>query len=112
VARYVYSTPFIQYTSATPNNQYEVPLGYVAIVRQITVQQNEGAYSFFAYTQDSPEAPGLVFAADESAGFYNYAAWEGRVVVPGGGIITIETSTVFSSLNSYVGGYLLNDAGG
>lgn len=106
--RAVYSTPFIQYTDATPNDAYQVPPNFTAVIRQISVLQTAGAFSWFVYIGDSSEAVGLKIASGESAGFYNSDAAEGRWVVPENGYITINVSTVLSGLNLYVGGYLLN----
>jgi hypothetical protein len=107
VARYVYSTPFIEYTPETPNDQYEVPEGYVAVIRQISVTQADLACGWWVYIQNSPEAPGVNIATGELTGFFNYGSAQGRWVCPGGGIITANLQTLGSEPNFYVGGYLL-----
>ncbi len=103
----VYSTPFIQYTDDTPTYVYDVPEGFTAVIRQISTTQTAGAYNWFCYIRDSPEAPGLTIASGESSGFYNQDQAEGRWVVPGGGQIIINLSEVLSGTSLYVGGYLL-----
>lgn len=105
----VYSTPFVQYTPDTPIDSYEVPEGFTAIIRQVSVTQEAGAYSFAVYIQDSAEAPALIVSSGEGTGLYNNARDTGRWVVPAGGIITIAVSALFGSLNMYVGGYLLQN---
>lgn len=106
-ARPVYSSPFIQYTSETPNDQYEVPSGFTAVIRQISIAQPDLATGWWVYIQDSPEAPGLTIATGELSGFMNYGAAEGRWVVPEGGIITVNLESLGSTPSCYVGGYLL-----
>ena len=107
MARPVYSVPFIQYSSSTPNLSFEVPAGYTAVVRQISAVQPAGAFALYVYIQDALDAPGIGIWAGESAGFWNYLAAEGRWVVPPGGFITIINEELLSDFNAYVGGYLL-----
>jgi hypothetical protein len=106
----VYSQPFIQYTTSTPNAQFEVPVGFTAIVRQITVIQNIGAYTATVYIQDSLAAPAITIAQQAGIGVDTIWDQQGRWVCPGGGYITLGLSTVGGSTSAYVGGYLLQNS--
>lgn len=110
MANPVWSSPFIQYTSETPNTQYEVPAGFTAIIRQISGYQSAGGFVMYVIIQDSSAAPGLFIWSGGQAGVANYVGVEGRWVVPEGGIITAEFSELFDSPCMYVGGYLIRNS--
>lgn len=103
----VYSTPFIQYTKSTPNNEFLVPVGATAIIRQISATQDAGTYDFECVIADSEIAPYLVICYAHQLGALQQFQQEGRWVVPGGGLIAINATTVGLSPSFYVGGYLL-----
>jgi hypothetical protein len=105
----VYSAPFIQYTSSTPNLSFEVPAGFTAIVRQISVYQDVGSFVASLAFQDSEAAPNIFVWTGEQSGLVNYIATEGRWVLGEGGIMTMYLSSVLDSLTVYVGGYLLRN---
>ena len=105
----VYSQAFIQYTVETPNAIFEVPAGYTAIVRQISVIQNIGDYLATVYIQDNEAAPALTIAQSTSLGAFQSWYQEGRWVCPGGGFIILGLDTVGTSASAYVGGYLLQN---
>jgi hypothetical protein len=105
----VYSAPFIQYTPDTPNGSFAVPAGFTAVVRQISIVQGIGGYSWACNIQDSEAAPELTIAAGTDIGVNVVDAREGRWVVPGGGIISAIASAVGDSVSIYVGGYLLTN---
>lgn len=105
----VYSAQFIVYTTDTPNEVYDVPVGFTAVVRQVTMFQDIGGYTFFAGFTNAVGAPGCAFVG--LGGFTEFVSqsWEGRVVVPGGGQIYIGISELGSAPAAYVGGYLLRN---
>lgn len=105
----VFSQAFIQYTHSTPNEAFEVPSGFTAVIRQISVAQEIGSWYAYVNIQDSEAAPVLTVWIEEAAAVVNYAAGEGRWAVPGGGIITLGISTIGSVPSGYVGGYLLRN---
>jgi hypothetical protein len=105
----VFSAPFIQYTSATPNTSFLVPAGFTAVARYGVITQDYGGYAGGWYIQDSEAAPGIFFDYNGSIGLLEVHTWEGRVVVPAGGLLNLTTSVVGSSLNAYLGGYLLRN---
>lgn len=105
----VYSTAFITYTSSTPNLAFEVPAGFTAVVRQISIYQDVGAFQATLAFQDSDAAPQYYVYVGEQAGLINYLAQEGRWVLGAGGIMTLYLSTIDDSLTCYVGGYLLTN---
>lgn len=103
----VYSVPFVEYTPSTPNNTYAVPDGYTAVVRQVSVVQNIGAFIATLIIQNSEAAPGVAVWQGAQVGDANYVGSEGRWVVLGGGIITLEVNALGSDVGMYAGGYLL-----
>jgi len=109
VARAVYSVGFVEYTHDTPNASYDVPDGFTAVIRQISGTQEVGTYDLAVIIQNSEAAPGLTIWQQTGIGALTYVAAEGRWVVPGGGIITIDASAVGSTPSFYVGGYLLRN---
>lgn len=109
MARAVYSTQFIVYTSATPNLSYEVEEGFTAVMRDAASAQDIGGYVLQVGFQNSPEAPACFPVAVGAAGVANYAQWTGRIVVPGGGTILAALSELGDAPYVYVGGYLLRN---
>jgi len=105
----VFSSQFIVYTSATPNSSFDVPVGYTAVVRQATCYQDIGGYDFGVFLQNSEAAPSLQFVNLKDVGLAVADQWQGRIVVPGGGVIFILWSELGSSPQFYVGGYLLRN---
>lgn len=103
----VYSQAFILYTASTPNNSFEVPGGYTAVIRQISVASDISAWYTEVFIQDSMEAPALSIWLAYQAGTANYVSTEGRWVCPPGGIISLIMSDFGSVPSCYVGGYLL-----
>lgn len=109
MARPVYSSQFVVYTPSTPNESFQVPAGFTADVRQGIITQDIGGYDWNLYFQNSPEAPACFFSAITDIGINNSASWQGRVIVPEGGIIAMQVSTVGSGCWGYVGGYLFTN---
>jgi len=105
----VYSAAFIEYTESTPNNSFIVPDGYTAVARYLSCYQEVGAYGLLAYAANSEAAPALIFAANAAILADDLFQWEGRVVLPAGGVYTIELSTIGDGVSIYLGGFLLRN---
>lgn len=105
----VFSAAFIQYTSAEPNGAFDVPAGFTAVIRQISAAQDIGGWILTVYIADVAGGPGLKIAEIGQTGSVNYVAQEGRWVVPGGGAIAMDLSSLGSDVHVYVGGYLLRN---
>jgi hypothetical protein len=103
----VFSSQFIVYTDAAPNTSYEVPDGFVAVIRDFTLFTSIGATGAQLSIQNSATASSCVVAWLAAAGLEDYHQWTGRVVVPSGGFITLDVVSAGEGANSYVGGYLL-----
>jgi hypothetical protein len=106
----VYSAAFIQYTHDEPNAQFEVPANFTAVIRQISIIQDIGAYEANVFIQDSIEAEGLAIFTATDVGALTQLQQEGRWVCPAGGFITLGLSSVGDTPSAYVGGYLLRNA--
>jgi len=105
----VFSQGFIYYTTATPNTQFAVPDGYTAVVRQISMNADLADALMQVYSQNDPDAYGVLLWQGAGAGVFLTVSAEGRWVVPGGGIITAEFTSIGDSPSAYVGGYLLRN---
>lgn len=105
----VYSAQFIVYTDAAPNTTYEVPAGATAVIRDFSAIATVAATLVQVTIQDSATAPACIVASLELAGLEQYAQWVGRVVIPAGGIITLNLGSLSAGVSSYVGGYLLTN---
>jgi len=110
VARAVYSYPFLLYTADTPTDLYAVPVGYTAVVREATLFDDLAVVTLQVFVSHADDAPEVTVAYVGGTGFPFYAQWTGRVVVPGGGYIGIDTDSLGDSSQAYVGGYLLSGA--
>jgi hypothetical protein len=103
----VYSQAFIEYTPDTPNQNFLVPAGYTAVIRQVSCSQNIGGFIFYVNYQNDLTAPLVQIFQGAQDGVSNYVGAEGRWVVPGGGNIYAAVSELGSAISMYVGGYLL-----
>ena len=103
----VYSVPFIFYTETTPNTQFDVPAGQTAVIRQFSAVQNIGGYFVALLIATGLGGPETQVINGEALGADNSYQLSGRWVVPGGGYMRVGFSTLGSSFNVYVGGYLL-----
>lgn len=106
----VFSQGFIYYIEATPDAEFDVPLGYTAVVRDISASVSAGATYFAVYGRNGPDAPEYQFYVNELLGTLETSHWEGRVVVPGGGRIRVYQYTLGVDGAVYVGGYLLRNS--
>lgn len=109
MARAVYSEQFFVYTTSTPNLSYTVPDGFTAVLRQWCGFVEVGLGGFLLFIQNSDEAPGCGIGFHNLAGLTQSFSDEFRVVVPGGGIITLAIFEEGENISCYVGGYLLRD---
>jgi hypothetical protein len=105
----VYSSQFIVYTADTPNELFDVPEGYTAIVREILGTQDIGGYAYNVEIADGAGAPYCVIYQSSTLGIFESDRAERRVVVPGGGSIKLNISAIGDSPSFYVGGYLLTN---
>jgi hypothetical protein len=109
LARAVYSQPFLQYGSGGGSLDYEVPEGFIAVIRQFSVYNDIGGNDVSLGIRDSPEAPYCFITGVVDFGVGNFYSEEGRWVVPGGGEIQAFVESLGTSTSVYVGGYLLVD---
>lgn len=105
----VYSQQFILNTEEAPNTEYAVPAGYVADIRQVTAFAAVAAVNVQVFVSNSEAAPGVCVVYLGLLDLLAYDSWEGRVVVPSGGLIQLAISEVGSPPDVYVGGYLLRN---
>jgi hypothetical protein len=105
----VFSAPFLIYTDAAPNYTFEVPTAYTAVIRDFNVFCEVGGVAASVYIQDSEDAPACTVAFLQAEGALSYEQWQGRVVVPGGGLINLYVSSIDLETSAYVGGYLLRN---
>lgn len=105
----VYSAPFIQYTAETPNLSFEVPPGFTAVARFGVVSQDIGGYTASFYFQDSEAAPSITFWNSAGISEFETATFDGRVVIPENGLISMFLSSIGSRPQAYLGGYLLRN---
>jgi len=105
----VFSAQFIVYTASTPNSTFVVPDGFTAVMRDASVVQDVGGYAWELNFANSEEAPVCAVDYASSLGVFEVHQWQGRVVVPAGGVIGVVFSTVGPTPSCYVGGYLLRN---
>lgn len=103
----VFSSQFIVSNDETGTGVFEVPSGSVAVIRDFSVWLEAGGALVQLQIQNSSVAPAVVAAQVSTIGVPGYAQWQGRVVVPPGGIMSIASESLGSGLHVYVGGYLL-----
>lgn len=109
MARAVYSSQFIVYTTSEPNTQFDVPEGFTAVIRQFMGYVEAGLGGVLLYIQNSPEAAGCGVAYHNLAGVTASFSDEMRVIVPEGGVITFDVFEEGENVSGYVGGYLLRN---
>lgn len=103
----VFSSQFILGSSTDGYPSFDVPDGYTAVVRDFSIWAPAAIAFVLLEIQNSGAAAAITAAALQIAAFAGYSQWQGRVVVPGGGIISITRTSVGDSPDVYVGGYLL-----
>lgn len=105
----VFSAQFINYGASTPNTEFEVPSGFTAVVRDVSAFAQAGATVFDVRYQNDEDSPSIVFWGGNPIGIWVPSQWQGRVVVPELGIISLGVESVDESFTCYVGGYLLRN---
>jgi len=105
----VYSVQFIVYTPETPNNTFEVPSGFTAVIRDFEATIDIGEAVLQLGFQNSSVASVCYPVLLQPEGIYGSASWHGRIVVPEGGFIEFSASSLGTSPYVYVGGYLLRN---
>lgn len=105
----VYSSQFIAYNASVGSLDFAVPTGWTAVVRDFSMWDEAGGAVAQLLIQDSEAAPAITAAVVKSAGIAAYSQWVGRVVVPGGGIISVTLTSVITTPDIYAGGYLLQN---
>lgn len=103
----VFSQGFLYYTEATPNDNFEVPPGFVAVIREFDMMVNIAAADAALRIQNSAAAPLINVVYLEVAAILGSAQWRGRIVVPSGGFISLFQFKFGAGMSMYVGGYLL-----
>ena len=105
----VYSAPFILSSPSAPNDAFEVPAGFTAVIRQISISAAISSGIFALNGQNSEEAPTWTIHQTTIDTLYSTQHVEGRWVVVAGGFITTYQSEIGDEFYVYVGGYLLRN---
>jgi hypothetical protein len=105
----VFSSQFILHNESVPNDSFEVPAGFTAVIREVDLYSVAGESTLYLFIKNSDAAPGVTFTTLTVAGINQTAQWTGRVVVPAGGSIVAETASLGTEDQFYVGGYLLRN---
>lgn len=109
MARAVYSQQFILYGPETGATAFDVPEGFTAVVRELSVYQEIGAYDVSFTINDSPEAPLTVVWSAHDVGVLTQQNIHGRWVVPETGSMEFFLSAYGDQVALYAGGYLLRN---
>lgn len=105
----VYSVPFIIYAPGAPNNSFEVPSGYTAVVREFDLYTELGGTQATCQLYNTVAPVYVNFAALLAVGAVTTAQWRGHVAVPGGYIIALNVDGLSTGDSAFVGGYLLQN---
>lgn len=105
----VYSAQFIVFTHDSPNNEFAVPEGYTAVIRDVSASQDIGGYTFSVGIVNAAGAPECTVIFLSGFSEFVTQAVQRHIVVPGGGFILVHASSIGSSPSFYVGGYLLRN---
>ena len=104
----VYSTPLLTTAGASPLLQYDVPAGYVVVVRDISgvilLSLEESIY--FNASLDG-QSTASFFQVSTSFSLADPFHWEGRVVIPQGGFVSAAGTNIIGSAQFQVSGYVL-----
>lgn len=109
MARAVYSQQFILYGPETGATVFAVPDGFTAVVRELSVYQEIGAYDVSFTISDSAEAPLTVVWSAHDVGALTQSNVQGRWVVPENGLMQFFLSAFGDQVALYAGGYLLRN---
>lgn len=105
----VFSQDFINWTGSGTPSLFDVPGGFTAVVREFDIFTQLGEVVAYLAKANGPGAEYVTFATLSAFAIYASAQWTGRVVVPGGGSIQLNTGALGDEDNAYVGGYLLRN---
>ncbi len=105
----VFSEQFILYTDTSGATAFEVPASFTAVLRDASAYATIGGAEVTFSVQNSEDAPQVVVAQVNPAGIAAYDQWQGRVVIPEGGLLTLQEAIVGLGLEIYAGGYLLRN---
>lgn len=105
----VFSQGFIYYTPDTPNSTFDVPTGFTAVIRDVECSCEAGGSLFQIFAANAAGASAYTIQYLTVGGLTTSARWEGRVVVPGGGVIAVSIADLSVNPSCYVGGYLLRN---
>ena len=97
----VYSTRFILEHGATGPHSYLVPAGFVAIIRDVDVTTQPTGGCNILLVVDLALLWIVELGLEPQ---FTYQSWRGRQVVPGGGVMTLDTT---DTADYAVSGYLL-----
>lgn len=84
-------------------------MGFTAVIRDFSIYSNAAIVIMLLLIQNSASAEQVVAAYLTLEGVATGAQWQGRIVVPGGGFITLDQTDVGDNCHCYVGGYLLRN---
>jgi hypothetical protein len=105
----VYSAQFINYAPAAPNDTFAVPVGFTAVIRQISYAVYASATVLAVRLQNTASAPTINIDIREILATVTTTNIQGHWVCPGGGFISLYIQSVGAEPNVYVGGYLLRN---
>lgn len=105
----VFSQDFINYNESDGDMAFEVPAGFTAVVRHADFSVEAGGSVFSLTKQNSGAAPTVQFFVATLVGLLEHQQWDGRVVIPEGGILTLYQATLGVAAQVYAGGYLLRN---
>jgi hypothetical protein len=106
----VYSVPLVQSAPGAVNLSFEIPEGYTAVIRQISLSVTVATGIIAVNIQDSDEAPQIAIHQTAFTDVYASQHTEGRWVVPENGIISIYIESEGVDVYAYIGGYLLGNS--
>jgi hypothetical protein len=107
--RAVYSVSLIEYTEATPNTSFEVPMGFTAVVREVDLYAELGEEICSMYIQAPGAEVGIGFMARSATGANTSQQWTGRAVVPENYTINLNVENFGAYSAVLVSGYLLTN---
>lgn len=105
----VFSAGFLYYAPDSPNEHYEVPAGFTAVMRDVAVYTTVGGVALYVAVRLASSAPFVNVIALGTAGVNSSNQWTGRIVIPAGGFIDLGVSSLGADDCAYVGGYLLRN---
>lgn len=105
----VFSAQFVVHTGGDPYSPFEVPDGFTAVIREAAGFSGAGGFVAQVRIQNSLIAPGVKPISLGATGIPAWAQWQGRIVVPEGGQISVDVASFIDDPDFYVGGYLLRN---